>query len=83
MENDNVGVGGFLSEYTSLLVHSHGQVDEDDIDIDVDGVEECGDIGDAMDVEADDNDQVDAPQKIPIHFEILVKVLFSYSLKPT
>ena len=68
----------FLSGYTTLLVQSHGRVDEDDID--VDGIEECvGDDGDGMDVEEDEN-QVDCPEKIPIHFDILIKVLFCFVL---
>lgn len=56
-----------------MLVQSHGQVDEDDIDVDVGGIEECNrDDGDAMD--DDKNNQVDCPKKIPMHFEILIKV---------
>ena len=75
VDNDNVGIGDFLSEYTALLVQSHGKVDEQDDGIDTNDIEDCGDqSGDPMDTE--DNHEVDSPEKIPLHFEILIKVFW-------
>ena len=72
--NDKVSVGDFLSEYSGLLIQSHGKVSEDDIEDNLD--DDCAEDDHEEEEEEEEEHKVDSEQKIPFHFEILIKVFF-------